>query len=507
MAKKRTNGEGSVFRRKDGRYVGAAFVPTVGGGRKRVAAYGRTRLEAAQKLNELLGGAQAGVPAPSKQVLVADYLDYWLENFVKPNKQPRTWEQYEMVSRLYLKPALGSRQMKSLSVPLLQEYFNGLLAQGCSVRKVQIVRTGLSAALTRAQREELLTRNTARLVELPQWRPSEVEPWTADEARRFVQATAGHRLHAAFVMLVLYGLRRGEVLGLRWRDVDFDNSQLHIRQQLQRIGHDLTAGPLKTRASQRDLPLLPMTMAVLQAHLRQQLRARAELGGSWSGPGDDTEFVFTTPLGTPVDPKNFVRSFKLLCDKNGIRPIKLHHIRHTAATLMKNRGVPLRDVQFVLGHATPWMTTQIYQHDDLDTRAEELGKVEALIATADEEQIDRLSGGSDGLLSELLSSDGFVEEATSVQSGGPAGARTQDTLLKRPIQNGGKARITGVRRLLAGVDIQCLLGRVAIAVAIQVPLASPITPSLWAVNLRWYVRQQANIYHGSMLASIILRTA
>jgi len=117
------------------------------------------------------------------------------------------------------------------------------------------MRTVLSAALTRAVREELITRNVARLVELPEWQASTIRPWTAEEARQFLDASRPDPLHAAFVILVTYGLRRGEVLGLRWTDIDLDAGTIHVRQQLQRIRGQLYLGPVKSRAGQRELLL------------------------------------------------------------------------------------------------------------------------------------------------------------------------------------------------------------------------------------------------------------
>lgn len=181
---------------------------------------------------------------------------YWLESFVKRNRRPATYALYETNIRLYLKPGLGSRKLARLSVADVQRFLGHRLEKGDSVRKVQIMRTVLSAALTRAVREELVPRNVARLAEVPEWRPKPVRPWTADEARHFMSASQSDPLHAAFVLLILFGLRRGEVLGLRWADIDFDAGIIHVRQQVQRIRGELRFGPVKTHAGQRNLPLL-----------------------------------------------------------------------------------------------------------------------------------------------------------------------------------------------------------------------------------------------------------
>ena len=150
---------------------------------------------------------------------------------VAANRRPATYALYEMTTRIYLKPALGTAPLARLSASRVQTFLNGQLAAGQSIRQVQVMRTVLSSALTRAMREELLMRNVARLAELPAWERQAVVPWTAAEARGFLTAAHGDPLYPAFVLLLLYGLRRGEVLGLRWADVDLDGGEIRIRQQ------------------------------------------------------------------------------------------------------------------------------------------------------------------------------------------------------------------------------------------------------------------------------------
>jgi len=153
-------------------------------------------------------------------------------------------------------PGLGRYRLDRLSVAVEQAWLNSRLAAGDSIAKVHVMRTVLGAALTRAMREELVSRNVARLVTLPPDRPARQQPWSASEALAFLQAARGDRLYPAFVLLLVYGLRRGEVLGLSWRDVDLEHDVVQIRQQLQRVRGRLRLGPVKTNAGRRDLPLL-----------------------------------------------------------------------------------------------------------------------------------------------------------------------------------------------------------------------------------------------------------
>jgi integrase len=161
---------------------------------------------------------------------------------------------YRPMVRLHLKPGLGKQTLKRLSVQNVQAFLNRQLQDGRSIRHVHIMRQILRSALARAMREELVARIVAQLVELPGWEPAIITPWSSAEAIAFLQAATGDQLAAAFFLLVLYGMRRGEVLGLRWQDRDFDAKLIRIRQQVQRVNGELHIGPVKTKAGNRDLP-------------------------------------------------------------------------------------------------------------------------------------------------------------------------------------------------------------------------------------------------------------
>lgn len=373
--KRRANGDGSVYKRQDGYWVGAFDVQTVSGARKRVVVYGRTKDEARDKLAKVQQQERSGIPVPDDSWRLGPYLEHWLENFVKRNRRPATYNLYEMMARLYLTPGLGSRTLTGLSVVNVQRFLDSRLEAGDSVRKVQIMRTVLSAALTRAVREELIFRNVARLVELPQWQRGTIRPWSGDEAKSFLAAAKSDPLHAAFVVLIFYGLRRGEALGLRWEDINFDSGTIKIRQQLQRIRGDLLLAPVKTSAGKRDLPLLDLVRDALKLQEAQQAAYRLDMGSAWP----ETGLVFTTRTGRPIEPRNLVRSFRRICDSNEIRAIKVHHLRHTVGSLLKDLKVPARDAQTILGHTRISTTLEIYTDTDDAARREALTKLHDLL--------------------------------------------------------------------------------------------------------------------------------
>jgi integrase len=218
------------------------------------------------------------------------------------------------------------------------------------------MRAVLSSALSRAVREELITRNVARHVELPGYQRGTIQPWNADEAKRFLAAARSDPLHAAFFLLVLYGMRRGEVLGLRWSDIDYDGRVFRIRQQIQRVRGELLIGPVKTAAGKRALPLLDLACQALKLQLEHQDSYRAAMGTAWPV----TDLVFTTRTGRPIEPRNLVRSFRRICTNNKIRAIKVHHLRHTVPSLLKDLRVPPSDAQRILGHTRISTTLEIY---------------------------------------------------------------------------------------------------------------------------------------------------
>jgi integrase len=382
MGGRKRNGEGTISGpRKDGRYVGAFYAPTTAGTVKRVYVYGRSYGEAREKLIAEQAKVMAGIPVPAQSWKLGPYLDYWLEHVVKPTRRPATVSLYETCIRLHLQPGLGTKELRRLSVAVVQKFLNAKLAEiepGESIRLVHVLRQVLSAALSRAVREELISRNVARLVELPPWEAAEVVPWSAAEALSFLAASQRDPLYPAFVLLLLYGMRRGEVLGLRWSDIE--DNRIRVRQQVQRIKGKLIMGPVKTRAGRRDLPLLGLADDALMIRRGTQFLDSERLGDAWT----DTGLVFTTRTGLPLEPRNLNRSFERICDANGIRRIKVHAMRHTAASLLKVLGVPPKDVQVILGHAHASTTNQIYTHVDETAMRDALTRLNRLLGGNDD---------------------------------------------------------------------------------------------------------------------------
>lgn len=481
MARRRSNGEGSIYRRKDGRYEGAAYVLTTSGTTKRVRVYGATRAEADRKLTEAKAKNDQGVPVADKTWILGDFLDYWLEQVIKPNRRATTYDLYESNVRLYLKPELGHLSLSRLSVSLLQAFLNRQMAAGNSVRKVQTLREIISSALTRAMREEHITRNVARLVEVKGRQREPIEPWSPDEVRRFLETARSHKWYPAFLFIALYGLRRGEAIGLRWSDVDFDTGQLHIRQQVFRAGGKIHQGPLKTQAGRRDLPLVPVIARTLQAY---------EHGGEFSHG-----LIFITTTGHPIEPQNFTRAFQTICQRSGLRRIKLHHLRHSAATILKDLGIPARDVQLILGHSTIAITQQIYQHDSMASRQAALMRMEESVAPVSAELSGSLRAAHDSRRSrqnsrQITSTPRLSDQVKLAQGakntpatgvtvagvfhdffGDLTGNRTRIARMKtrnRAVSVSAWSRVTEVNEVLKDRRRRLMLGVVAVNLAVKI---------------------------------------
>jgi integrase len=378
--KKRSNGEGTVGKqRRDGRFQGQVSVLTATGHRKRVSYYGKTKQEVVAKMNAAKMDSQKGIPIPEHSWRVGEWLDYWLEHEIGAHKRPLTYVDYEVVVRKYLKPGLGNRVLHDLSALKLQQYIDGLGVAGEKPGQIRRIRKVLSGALTYAMQQDLVVRNVAHLVQLPTYTPKEAEPWTLEEAKRFLEVAKSEREYTVYVLFLTYGLRLGEATGLRWSDIDFDNNILHIRQQLRRLkGGVIHQGPPKTQSSKRSSPLLAAVAASLRQYRATQAQARSAWeaeGNTWENLEGDEAAIFTTKTGRPIHHTEIRRVFYRLCDQNGIRHIKLHDLRHTATTLLENLGIPPKDVQAILGHGD-LRTTRIYEHSDIEAKRRALEVLE-----------------------------------------------------------------------------------------------------------------------------------
>jgi integrase len=224
---------------------------------------------------------------------------------------------------------------------------------------VAYVHSVLKSALEHAVREDDLPRNVARNIKAPTPRPRRFKPFTASEARQFLHAASDDRLYALYELALRTGLRKGELLGLHWDDLDLGGGTASIHRSLQRTPTGgLTILQTKTRASERRIALPTECINSLKAHQEQQQEERGTAGTGWT----DNGLIFTTPNGKPLDPTNLTRRFRRLLHKAGLRTIRFHDLRHSTATLLLEQGVELVVIKELLGHAHIGVTATVYAH-------------------------------------------------------------------------------------------------------------------------------------------------
>ncbi|WP_405890331.1 site-specific integrase [Streptomyces sp. NBC_00133] len=212
-------------------------------------------------------------------------------------------------------------------------------------------------------REELIARNVARIVETPTVTPKEVRPLDATEVRLLLKTAKSHRLYTLWLVLVSTGLRRGEVLGLTWSDLDLAGGQLRVRRNVQRIRRELIFGTPKTTRSIRTVSLPKHCVRALTQHREQQERERRVAGKKWQpAPGHPDGLVFTTATGHVTDPRSLNRMLTILCRDANVRRVRVHDLRHTCASLLLAQGVDARTIMETLGHSTITMTLDTYAH-------------------------------------------------------------------------------------------------------------------------------------------------
>ncbi|MFE5538401.1 tyrosine-type recombinase/integrase [Streptomyces sp. NPDC056492] len=362
MAKRRPNGGGTITRRKDGRYQGAAYVTNTDGHRVRKFVYGATYDEAAEKLGKLQDQERNGVPVPSRSWTLGEWLAYWLEHIVKPEREHNTYAKYESKVRLYLAPHLGKKPLTKLTPAQIRAHMATLKREkvGAATR-FEVLRI-LRNALNRAIREELLTRNVALLVDMPKVSKDKAKPWNAREAITFLRSARAHRFYAAGVLVLVLGLRRSEVLGLRWQDIDFENRQFTPVKQVQREkGVGLVLKDLKTESSQAVLPLPEFCARALEERRELQELERKIMGDGWSQE-DDQDVIFSSDHGGLTDPMGFSRTFDRLVTRARVRRITVRLARHTCGTLLAFLKVHPKVAQAILRHSQISMTMDVYTH-------------------------------------------------------------------------------------------------------------------------------------------------
>ena len=368
---RRANGEGSVYQRKDGRWAASISL----GRTKRKHFLGKTRGEVAAKLTEALADQQKGTPIVTSNQNLEQYLESWLKS-VKSSVRLRTYESYDLNARR-LKPLIGKRRLNQLTPAAVERAYADLAEAGLSSRSIVQAHTVLHNALKKAVQWGLVGRNPTEAVDVPRPQRSEMQTLSEVEVQALFAATRDHDLHALWVLLASTGLRLGEALGLKWEDVDFENCRLIVRRALQRQKErGLVLVEPKTSRSRRTVYFPAGTGAALKEHKRKQAETKLQLGSAWENNG----VVFCRQDGRLHDTGTISHRLHRALKDAGLPQIRVHDLRHTAATLLLSKGENPKIVQELLGHSTIAVTMDIYSHVTPAMHASAAARMQSLFA-------------------------------------------------------------------------------------------------------------------------------
>ncbi len=365
MAKERgrANGEGTIKRkkRKDGRWEGQYTVTMPDGTLKRKSVYAHTKKEVAKKLRKAIADRDGGLVFEAEGLTVEEYLERWLADSVEGSVARSTFERYEQLSRLHIAPVIGKVKLSKLTPAHVQGLYKKKLGEGISVRTVEYIHATLNRALGQAVKWQLVPRNVAQAATAPRPRKKEMVAFDREQTRRFLEAARGDRLEALYVLAVTTGLRQGELLGLKWSDLNLKEGTLTVKRSLRvdKNGPRFTEG--KRDRSRRRIDLGASTVAALKAHRARQNEERLKYAGLW----EDHGLVFCKEDGGPIRACNMTRhSFAKILKRAGLDGVGLtfHGLRHTCATLMLLNNVPAKVVSERLGHADVAFTLRVYSH-------------------------------------------------------------------------------------------------------------------------------------------------
>jgi integrase len=355
---------------------------------KRAYFYGKTRQDAADQLAHALSDLGRGTFVATQKLTLGQWLETWLQEYKRPKVRPLTFDNYERILRCHLIPALGHLSLKELRTEHIQRAYNERRQAGLSSGSIRVIHAVLHGALKQAMKNHLVLRNVTEAVTAPSARTRTMHPLSLQEVRHFLSAIADHRLFPAILLGLSTGVRRGELLALRWHDIDLQQGLIQIRQTLARARvhgtHEdgnktqLIFQEPKTGQSRRTIPIPADIVEELQRQKARQAQERLLLGQAY----EDHGLVFCSAVGSPLEPVGFYRGFVRLIQQAGLLARRFHDARHTFATLMLELGESPKTVQTMLGHTTITTTLDIYSHVSLDLEKRAVAKLNEALSLA-----------------------------------------------------------------------------------------------------------------------------
>lgn len=341
----------------------------------------QTRREAEVHLTQIKSAMDGGLYAPPTKLTVAEYLDQWLHDYADSHVGPLTLANYRMIIDRHLKPAFGTDPLLTLSGQAIDRYCGAKVRTGLAPSTVQKHYVLIHEVLEQAVRWGLLMRNAADQATPPRAEPFDSQPWDEEETRLFLgEAKRSSRYYPLYLTAILTGMRLGELLGLRWEDVDLATNQIQIRQSVSRLGKQILFKKPKSRSSQRTIALPAAVGEALRDVQRAQAEARAFFGDEYRDHG----LVFCQPNGNPLHGHNLTqRDFRSVITRAKVRRIRFHDLRHGHCSALARAGVSIKVAQERMGHSNPALTLRVYTHTLAGQHEEAARAVEGLLLGKD----------------------------------------------------------------------------------------------------------------------------
>jgi integrase len=357
---KRGNNEGSICKRSDGRYQAAI---TIGydqetGKQKRQFFYGKTRTEVAQKLKDAINLKDKGIIIEPTKLTTGELVEHWLDTYGKSAIRESTYLRYRTALKCHINPAIGHIPLKDLKPDHIQRMYN-LLSESMSHSTVSNAHTLLKQAIAHAVQQSYIVRNVIDTISIPKSRKKDISVWTIEQFNSFLASIRKHKLYPLFLLEYGTGMRRSELLAIRWADIDLTNSVVTVRKSLSRgVDHRFVIADTKTAKGVRQIPLPAKVTAELKAHKARQNEVKLMSGPAYT----DNDLVFCLSDGSIMDPGNLNRIFGRMQSKTALPRIRFHDLRHSHATMLLLLGEHPKVVQERLGHSSITMTLDTYSH-------------------------------------------------------------------------------------------------------------------------------------------------
>jgi len=373
MSIKRSNGEGNILKLENGRYMGKIMIGRLPNGNpNRKTVYGDTQAEALEKINELKYEFNHGIYIEPNRMKLGEWLPIWLKTFKRKKLKARSFDTYESQINAHIIPVLGNIALKDLTSFHIQDFYNELGDNDLSSATIRKIHQIINSALNKAQEQKMIRFNPAESVELPPLEQKPVRAFSRDEQAIFFEAAKGYSYYEAFIFEVDTGIRDGELFPLTWKDIDFEKGYVQISKTLifvkdreNKSGNAYilkVQDSTKTKAGVRKIPLTKRCL-----HMLKELKLKN---------GSKSELVFPSKKRTFINPRNFLRCFKTICKKTGLKDFNCHTLRHTFATRCFEKGIPVKIVSRWLGHKKVQHTLDIYTHVMPDEEKQAIERLE-----------------------------------------------------------------------------------------------------------------------------------